>query len=101
MSEAFVNILKQAEERTPQTLQTDEGKEFYHQVFQTLLRQKIRHSSTHGDAKASIVERFMKTIKSKLYRYFTAANTLKYVEILPSSLSVQSHVSQEYSDVSC
>ena len=45
--------------------------------------QEIHHFSTHGDAKASIVERFNRTLKSKLYRYFTAANTLKYVDILP------------------
>ena len=43
--------------------------------------QEIHHFSTH--AKARIVERFNRTLKSKLYRYFTAANTLKYVDILP------------------
>ena len=65
-------------------MQTDPGKEFYNQVFQNLLKQQnIHHFSTHGDAKASIVERFNKTIKSKLYEYFTAANTLKYVDVLP------------------
>ena len=46
-------------------------------------QQNIHHFSTHRDAKASIVERFNKTIKSKLYEYFTAANTLKYVDVLP------------------
>ena len=42
--------------------------------------QEIHHFSNHGDAKASIVERFNRTLKSKLYRYFT----LKYVDILPT-----------------
>ena len=45
--------------------------------------QEIHHFSTHGDAKASIVERFNRTLKSKLYRYFTATNTLKHVDVLP------------------
>ena len=45
--------------------------------------QEIHHFSTHGDAKASIIKRFNRTLKLKLYRYFTAANTLKYVDILP------------------
>ena len=45
--------------------------------------QEIHHFSNHGDAKASIVERFNRTLISKLYRYFTASNTLKYVDILP------------------
>ena len=46
-----------------------------------------RHPSffyTLGDAKASIVERFNRTLKSRLYRYFTAANTTQYLDILPS-----------------
>ena len=37
-----------------------------------------------GDAKASIVERFNRTLKSRLYQYFTAANTTQYLDILPS-----------------
>ena len=53
--------------------------------------QEIHHFSTHGDAKASTVQRFHKTLKSKLYRYFTAANTLKYVDILPKLVSQYNH----------
>ena len=84
VTDAFAKKLKEAKGRKPQTLQTDAGKEFYNQTFQTLMKtQEIHHFSTHGDAKASIVERFNRTLKSKLYRYFTAANTLKYVDILP------------------
>ena len=84
VTDAFAKILKEAKGRKPQTLQTDAGKEFYNQTFQSLMKtQEIHHFSTHGDAKASIVERFNRTLKSKLYRYFTAANTLKYVDILP------------------
>ena len=30
-----------------------------------------------------MVERFNRTLKGRMYRYFTAANTLKYVDILP------------------
>ena len=64
-------ILKSAQRRKPQTLQTDAGKEFYNQVFQTLMKQQnIYHFSTHGDAKASIVERLNRTVKSKTYKIF-------------------------------
>ena len=91
-SEAFAKIHKQADGCKPQTLQTDEGKEFYNQVFQNLLKQHdIHHFSTHGDAKASIVERFNRTIKSKLYKYFTAANTLNYVDVLPKLVYQYNH----------
>ena len=84
MTDAFAKILKEAQGRKPQTLKTDADEELYNQTFQELLKKKyIHHFSTHGDAKASIVQRFNRTLKSKLYLYFTAANTLKYVDILP------------------
>ena len=60
---AFESIV--FEGRRPQTLQTDKGKEFYNTTLQRWLKQEdIRHFSTLGDAKASIVERFNRTLKS-------------------------------------
>ena len=80
---AFESIV--AEGRRPQMLQTDKGKEFYNTTLQRWLKKEcIHHFSTLGDAKASIVERFNRTLKSQLYRYFTAANTTQYLDILPS-----------------
>ena len=74
-----------AEGRRPQTLQTDKGKEFYNTTLQRWLKKEdMRHFSTLGDAKASIVERLNRTLKSRLYRYFTVANTTQYLDILPS-----------------
>ena len=71
VTDAFTKILKQAKGRKPQTLQTDAGKEFYNQTLETLMKtQEIHHFSAHGDAKASIVKRFNRTLKLKLYRYF-------------------------------
>ena len=78
---AFDKILKQ---RRPNRLQTDRGKEFYNRTFQRWLdEQGIKHFSTEGDAKASVVERFNRTLKERLYRYFTAANTLRFDDVLP------------------
>lgn len=92
VTEAFVKILKSANGHKPQNLQTDAGKEFYNQVFQNLMKQQnIYHFSTLGGAKASIVERFDRTLKSKLYKYFTAANMLKYVDVLPKLMYQYNH----------
>ena len=80
---AFEKILKQGR-RHPNRLQTDRGKEFYNRTFQRWLdEQGIHHFSTEGDAKASVVERFNRTLKERLYRYFTAANTLRFDDVLP------------------
>ena len=78
---AFEKILKQG--RTPRRLQTDDGKEFYNKTFQALMKRKdIRHFSTSGDTKASVIERFNRTLKQRMYRYFTVKNTLRYVPVL-------------------
>ena len=71
VTQAFENVLRQG--RKPQRLRTDLGKEFYNAPFCWLLeREGIKHFSTHGDAKASIVECFNRTLKERIYRYFTA-----------------------------
>ena len=46
----------------------------------------IRHFSTQGDAKASVVERVNRTFKGRMYRYFTAQGTQDYVSVLPALL---------------
>ena len=82
---AFDRILKRARGRHPVRLQTDAGKEFYNRTFQALMtRRKIHHFSTYGDTKASVVERFNRTLKERMYRYFTARNTYRYVDALPT-----------------
>ena len=81
VTEAMAKILKGG--RKPINLQTDDGKEFYNKTFQELMKQKdIHHFSTSGDTKASVVERFNRTLKQRLYRYFTVKNTLNFVPLL-------------------
>ena len=83
VAEAFEKILKQG--RKPIQLQTDDGKEFYNKTFQQLLNHyKIHHFSTSGDTKASVVERLNWTLEQRMFRYFTANNTLKFVPVLQS-----------------
>ena len=78
---AFEKILKQG--RKPIQLQTDDGKEFYNKTFQSLLNKyKIHHFGTSGDTKATVVERFNRTFKQRLYCYFTTNNTLNFVSML-------------------
>ena len=82
VTEAFEKILKNGD-RKRINLQTDDGKEFYNKTFQDLMKRKgIHHFSTSGDTKASVVERFNRTLKQRLYRYFTVNNTLNFVPVL-------------------
>ena len=81
VTEAMTKILKKG--RKPLNLQTDDGKEFYNKTFQELMKRKdIHHFSTSGDTKSSVIERFNRTLKQRMYRYFTSQNTLNFVPVL-------------------
>ena len=47
--------------------------------------------STHNEGKAVVVERFNKTMKTWMWKYFSANNTTKYLDILPALLTRYNH----------
>ena len=68
VTEAFGLILAQAEPRKPERLQTDKGKEFFNATFAGLLRkQNIHHFASESDQKAAVVERFNRTLKTRIW----------------------------------
>ena len=42
----------------------------------------IERYSTENEEKSCVIERFNKTIKDKMFKYFSANNTRKYVDVL-------------------
>lgn len=79
VSNAFNKILLSSN-RTPINLQTDMGTEFYNNEFKNLTNHnKINHYSTYSIKKASIVERLIKTIKNKIYKYFSLNGSYKWI----------------------
>lgn len=77
---AFELIFK---ERTPTKMQTDKGKEFYNSKVQELFKKHdIIHFSTKSNVKASIVERFNRTLKEKMWRYFSEVGTNKWIDVI-------------------
>lgn len=79
-------------ERIPQSLQTDEGKEFTNQLFQNFLKKNNVHFfTTHNETKASVVERFNRTLKTKMWKYFTEMNTHRYIDIIDQLLHSYNH----------
>lgn len=67
-------------------LQTDKGSEWLNGTFQSMLnREGVKfYTSENDDIKASVCERFNRTIKSKMWRYFTHAYTRRYVDVIDS-----------------
>ena len=83
---AFRTILSSG--RKPLKLQTDKGTEFLNRQFQKFLRDNNIHFFTvNSELKASVIERFNRTFKNKMYKYFTAKNTLSYIDVLPQLVS--------------
>lgn len=80
---AFESILIK-DERMPQKLQTDKGTEFLNKNFLGFLQKnKIHHFTTDQDPKASLVERFNRTLKERMFEFFSYFSTLNYVRVLP------------------
>ena len=71
-------------ERKCNMLQTDKGSEFLNSTVQNLFKQNDIHhyTSENEDIKAAVAERFNITLKSKMWKYFTNANTRKFINVL-------------------
>lgn len=71
----------------PIYLQVDQGLEFYGKIFRDFCKEKnIKLFSVYSKYKAAIVERLIKTLRMKMYKYFTHKNTKKWVDKLPEFL---------------
>ena len=76
VADALKDIFKK---RKPEKLWTDKGREFYNKDVKDL----VELYSTENEEKSSIVERWVRTIKEKMWKYFTDNNTYKYIDVLP------------------
>ena len=81
ISKAFENVFK---ERIPRKIHTDKGLEFINKPAQELFKKhRIHWFATENETKAQVVERFNRTLKSKMWKYFTQKKTKKWIDILP------------------
>lgn len=82
LTRAFSDILAHTK-RTPKNLQSDQGTEFYNSKFQSLMtKHNINHYSTFTTKKAAIAERAIRTLKNKLYNYFSLRGSYKWIDVL-------------------
>ncbi len=81
LTAAFLGFIK---DRKPTHLQTDKGTEFLNRKFQKMLKDRniAFYTTENEDIKASVVERFNRTLKTKMWKYFSFKNTLRYVDVL-------------------
>lgn len=83
---AFKEIFKTQKDK-PKRLWVDLGSEFYNNQFIKFLKDhNISLYSSYGNNKASIIERFNKTLKNMMWKYFTSNNTRKYIDVIDTMI---------------
>lgn len=94
---AFQSIYKRLPTR-PMRCITDSGREFLNSQFQTFCkRERLTHIVATRVNHAYVCERFIRTIKQKLYKYFTNSNTTRWVDVFPTL--VESYNNTEHSSI--
>lgn len=82
---AFESILQEG--RVPIALHTDKGSEFINKDFQKCLKAHAIHFfTTENEMKGFCIERFHRTLRTRMAKYFTYHNTYKYIPILKELL---------------
>ena len=72
----------------PKKLWVDKGTEFFNKSMKTLLtRNHVEMYTTENEEKSCVVERWNRTIKRNMWKYFTANNTAKYIDVLPQIIA--------------
>ena len=82
VAKAITSMLKQSDV-IPRHLQTDLGKEFYNSSVKDVLTQHgINHYSIYSEYKAAVVERFNRTLRERLNRFFTHNGNKVWIDSL-------------------
>lgn len=86
--DAFQSIFDEASSK-PKCIQTDKGSEFNSKkVRQFFSNCGVKYFTTKNpDTKAALVEIFNKSLKRRMWRYLTYANTYTYVDVLNDLVS--------------
>lgn len=81
------------EGRIPKNLHVDRGGEFYNKKFESLItRHNINMYSTFSNLKASICERFNRTLKEKMWMQFSLQGNYKWINILPNLIAQYNNI---------
>ena len=78
----FQNILKESD-RKPNKIWVDKGSEFYRNSFEKWLKDNdIKMHGIDNEGKSVIAERFIRTLKTKIYKYMTSVLKNLYIDKL-------------------
>ena len=82
ITNAFQKILKESNRKTNK-IWVDKGSEFYNSSFKKWLKDNdIEMYSIHNEGKSVVAERFIRTLKNKIYKYMTSISKNVYIDKL-------------------
>ena len=79
--DAFQKILAKWR-RKPNKIWVDKGSEFYNNSFTKWLKDDTEMYSIHNEGKSVVAERFIRTLKTKIYKYMTSISKNVYIDKL-------------------
>ena len=78
---AFQSIFKMSN-RKPNKIWLDQGSNFYNNVFKKLLKDNdISMYSIYNEEKSVVAERFIRTLKNKIYKHMAAISKNVYFDV--------------------
>ena len=79
---AFKKILSDSN-RKPNKIWVDQGSEFYNKSFKDFLKiNNIKMYSTYNEGKSVVAERFIRTLKNKIFKHMAAISKFVYFNVL-------------------
>ena len=67
----------------PNKIWVDQGSEFYNKYFKDFLKiNNIEMYSTYNEGKSVVAERFIRTLKNKIFKHMTAISKNVYFDVL-------------------
>ena len=81
---SIVNAFKKIiSKRKPNKIWVDQGSEFYSNTFKDFLKiNDIEMCSTYNERKSVVAERFIRTLKNKIFKHMTAISKNVYFDVL-------------------
>ena len=83
---AFQSILDNSK-RKPNKISVDQGSEFYNSHFKKWLKDNdIEMCTTHNEGKSVVAERFLRTLRNKIYKHMTTISKNVYFDVLDDTV---------------
>ena len=82
ITNAFQKILDKSN-RKPNKIWVGKGSGFYNRSMKSFLQNNdMEMYATHNEGKYGVAERFMRTLKNKIYKYLTSFSKIVYIDKL-------------------